>query len=155
MQAVPKPIISVLLVDDDEEDILLFREALNEIDPKIKLTATTQSKQIVALLKDCSPDLIFLDINLPKANGFDCLKEIKDSNAHCRIPIVMYSSSSYVKDINTAYGLGANLFLEKLSNLEELKEALCNILQMAWHYPDLITYAFYRDGKYSSYNRLN
>ena len=72
------------------------------------------------------PDVIFLDINMPIMNGWECLKKLKDHSAYRAIPAVMYSTSSAKKDIDLAYRLGALLFLTKPEDFREL----CKILQI-------------------------
>jgi CheY-like chemotaxis protein len=70
------------------------------------------------------PDVIFLDINMPIMNGWECLKKLKSNSTYQSIPIFMYSTSSAKKDIDMAYGLGAMLFLTKPEDFRELSQIL-------------------------------
>lgn len=71
-----------------------------------------------------TPDIIFLEVNMPLMNGWECLKKLKDSSNFKNIPIVMYSTSSTKKDVEMAYSLGAMLFLKKPENFSELSKIL-------------------------------
>jgi len=85
--------MTVLLVDDDADEIFLFQEALREIGTNIRLVTTDGSKFCFDMLENIIPDLIFLDVNMPKVSGKDCLKVIKNNNKLSHIPVIMYSTS--------------------------------------------------------------
>lgn len=138
----------ILLIDDDDDDCYVFRMLVGEIDETIEVVTAYEGDRVVALLDQHRPDLVFLDINLPKVNGHDCVRIIKGCSRHQQIPVVMYSSSAYSQDINLSYGLGATLYFTKSGNLSELRQSLQQILQMDWHEPGAITPHFYRNGKY-------
>ena len=148
MQVLKAPIEKILLIDDDLEDCAVFAEALKEAAPAAGFHAINRCVQLAFALQTFKPHLIFLDINLPVVNGFDCLKELKENADHSKIPIVMYSSSQNPKEINIAYGLGATLYFKKPTKFSELVSSLENILDMAWHDPDGITPSYFIDGKY-------
>ena len=138
----------ILLIDDDHDDCVLFEAALSEVSSSIKVDALNVCEEVLQALDNCGPDVIFLDINLPKVNGFKCLKEIQSSAQHCRIPIIMYSSSNNPKEVNIAYGYGATLFFKKPTRYLELVESLKSILLMDWNTPDVIKQQYFREGKY-------
>ncbi|SEP35940.1 Response regulator receiver domain-containing protein [Niastella yeongjuensis] len=69
-------------------------------------------------------DVIFLDINMPKIDGWECLKQLKNNPDYNSIPVIIYSTSSAKKDIETAYNLGAQLFLSKPEDFRELTKIL-------------------------------
>src|SRR4051794_29242611 len=86
----------VLLADDDEDDCLLFKDALDELTLPVKLTITNNGEQLMQLLGDPNaalPDIVFLDLNMPRKNGFECLTEIKESERLKQLPIVIFSTS--------------------------------------------------------------
>ena len=128
----------ILLIDDDQDDCALFKAALSEVSSSISVNALNGCEEVLRALDNCGPDVIFLDINLPKVNGFKCLKQIQDSAKHCRIPIIMYSSSNNPKEVNIAYGYGASLFFKKPTRYLELVESLKSILLMDWNLPAYI-----------------
>jgi CheY-like chemotaxis protein len=115
-----------LLADDDADDWDLFCEALATIDPVIKCITVENGHQLFDLLLTGTerPDVIFLDINMPVMNGWDCLKKLKDNPGLKTIPTIIYSTSSARQDVEKAYSLGALAFLSKPENFQELAEIL-------------------------------
>ena len=114
-----------LLADDDMDDTLLFCEALETVDETVTCYCATHGQEALEILaKEKLPDLIFLDINMPRMNGWECLKRIKQNTAYANIPILVYSTSSHPKDINTALDLGALCFFSKPNNFDDLKNIL-------------------------------
>src|SRR5688572_18871960 len=93
--------IKILLIDDDSDDRLLFREAFQDVSPEsICVTESDASKALADLFNPAiqNPDIIFLDINMPKISGWDCLDKIKAQPLTKKIPVIMYSTSSHEKD---------------------------------------------------------
>lgn len=126
---------NVYLADDDVDDVEFFQEALADVCDN---AAFASGKNGMELLKKLLypelpvPDLIFLDINMPLMNGLECLNEIK-SHLHLKdIPVVMYSTSASETTIETAYNLGASLFIEKPSDYNVLKSILHPIVNRDW-----------------------
>ncbi|HYH14941.1 MAG TPA: response regulator [Flavisolibacter sp.] len=151
MQNIKASINSILLIDDDYDDCFVFETILKEVSSTVKLTCLNTCETILQSLDGCQPDLIFLDINMPKIDGFTCLQKIQESATYCRIPIIMYSSSNSTKEVIKAYGYGATLFFSKPTNYIALKESLKNILIMDWNNPSVIKEQFFKNGKYTTY----
>jgi CheY-like chemotaxis protein len=141
----------VLMIDDDEDDCMVFKMALAETDKDVKFIFLNSCDGMVATIQETSPDLIFLDINLPRVNGLECLDLIKQSPNNKKIPVVMYSSSELPKDLAAAYEKGASLYFRKPNNIADLIEALTDILQMSWHSPETIKAQYYKNGRYFVY----
>jgi CheY-like chemotaxis protein len=115
-----------LIADDDADDAGLFCEALCQIANSMKCFKVENGREVFDFLSDSEtgkPDIIFLDINMPIMNGWECLKKLKDSDFKT-IPTIMYSTSSAKTDIALAYSLGAALFLTKPEDFEELRKIL-------------------------------
>lgn len=147
-----KPYIKkVLLVDDDEDDYVLFRLALSELEFDIEFKWENSCDHVIHELANWNPDLVFLDINLPRTTGFECLQFIQKAAEYKRIPVVMYSCSELPKDLQHSYELGACLFFRKPSNMFQLTAALRDILQMNWGSPELVKEKFYSDGRCYEY----
>ncbi len=132
--------IHILLVEDNEGDVILTKEALEEtkvlysidvaIDGDIAIDILNKTGEFI----NCkTPDLIFLDINLPKKNGHEVLKFIKSTNRLKHIPVVMLTTSSYEKDINQAYQNYANCFITKCVEMDEFIDAVAKIINF-WVY---------------------
>lgn len=151
MNLIKQPIRTLLLIDDDKDDCALFKEALNEVDPTIQLVSLNTAEVLHSVISDVNPDLIFLDVNMPKVNGFECLKMLYESVTKFRIPIVMYSSTGNAKEINIAYALGATLYLQKPSGYTKLVESIKGIMNLSWDTPAEIKQQFFQAGKYSSF----
>ena len=129
-----------LLADDDVDDVILFCEALREIDPSIQCYTAHDGKAALDLLDGGLthlPDIIFLDINMPRMNGWQCLVKLKDSEKYQGIPVLMYSTSTNQKDADMAVDLGALCFFSKPNEFNELKKVLEVIAANLG--PDLLT----------------
>ena|SRR5688500_9692003 len=121
--------MTILNVDDDLEDIEIFCDAVREIDPSIIcLVAKSADEALQILNSDMElPAYIFLDINMPKVDGNECLKEIKKDRRLNQIPVIMYSTYSRKADIETYRSLDAGFLIKQNSYYElvaELKKVL-------------------------------
>ena len=121
--------MTILNVDDDHEDIEIFCEAVREIDPSIIcLVARSAEEALDILNSDIElPRYIFLDINMPKVDGNECLKEIKKDKRLSQIPVIMYSTYTRKSDIDIYRQLNA-AFLTKQNSYTELVKELKRVL---------------------------
>lgn len=126
--------IHILLVEDNEGDILLTTEALEEGKIINKVSVVKDGKQAIDFLnlkepfqEATMPNLILLDINLPKKNGHEVLQYIKGSKTFRHIPIIMLTTSSSEKDIMEAYNHYANCFITKPVDVNEFMKAVAKI----------------------------
>jgi CheY-like chemotaxis protein len=106
--------MTILLVDDDPDDIEIFNDAIKEIDQSITLiTAYNGAAALQILSSDIleKPDHIFLDINMPLMNGMECLEKIRNEE-RLSIPVTIYSTSRHFSEYNRSVQLGAD-FLQK------------------------------------------
>jgi len=116
-----KKTVSILLVEDNPADVLLTMEALKEGDISYELNVVNDGADAIAYLRrkgkyaDVAPppDIILLDINLPKKNGFEVLSEIKEDQRLKSIPVIILTTSSAKQDIRRAYDLHANCYIVK------------------------------------------
>lgn len=139
---------SILLVDDDQDDCELFGEALHEFAPNIKLSCLTNNDQLVAYIQNVNPQLIFLDVNMPRKNGYECLEEIRQLPAFGQIPVIMYSNTGRPQDIDSAYKNGATLFLRKPPTYSGLVTSLQEIIEKEWSKPAQVTAQYFLNGRY-------
>lgn len=119
------------LADDDPDDASLFQEALLEIDPAIVVERAANGLELLDKMKSRdfhTPDIIFLDINMPEMNGWECLSELKNDQHLKAIPVVMYSTSSNVYDKTKATKLGAVFFYTKPDTFQDLKKFLAQLI---------------------------
>lgn len=112
--------IHILLVEDNEGDILLTEEALEEANMSILLSVAKDGKDAIDFVSQQGkragvylPDLLLLDINLPKKNGHEVLKYIKGNADLRHIPVIMLTTSSSERDINSSYNNYANCYITK------------------------------------------
>lgn len=112
--------IRILLVEDNPGDVRLTQEALQEFKTPCSLQIATDGENAIECLrksakngKQSLPDIILLDLNLPKMNGHEVLEEVKTNPLYKTIPIIVLSASKSQEDINRAYGLGANAYIAK------------------------------------------
>lgn len=113
------------LADDDQDDTDLFHEALRNIDKSIELYSAQNGKEVLKkLTQQAAPEIIFLDINMPEMNGWDCLVTLKKNHELKDIPVVMFSTSSASINGKKAIEAGALGFLEKPSSYIKLKDFL-------------------------------
>ena len=123
--------LNVLLVEDNPGDVRLMREALRDGGAAKNLNAVENGEEAIAYLRRESPfadvpkpDLIFLDLNLPKKDGREVLDEIKGDNNLRRIPVVVLTTSEAERDVCRAYDLHANCYVKKPSDLDEYMEVI-------------------------------
>jgi CheY-like chemotaxis protein len=126
--------VNILLVEDNEGDILLTTEALEAGKIINSINVLRDGKQALDFLKGLTketvndwPDLILLDINLPKKNGHEVLQYIKSSEIIRHIPVIMLTTSSAEKDINQSYHNFANCYITKPVELNEFMNAIATI----------------------------
>ena len=118
--------IEVLLVEDNLGDVRLITEALKDAKIHVHISAVHDGVEALALLRRegnystaVLPDLILLDLNLPRMNGHEVLTKIKQDEVLRRIPVVIVTSSRAERDIATSYDLHANCFVTKPVDLEQ------------------------------------
>jgi CheY-like chemotaxis protein len=119
--------ITVLLVDDDEDDRTIFSDALEAVAPEIICNTVRNGRSALSKLDKQEmqiPDLIILDINMPLMSGWQCLSALKEHRIFKSIPVIMYSTSSHQSDIDKANNLGALCFFTKPADFRELKQSL-------------------------------
>ncbi|WP_426485220.1 response regulator [Flavobacterium sp. 2] len=126
----------IYLADDDADDRELFVDALGEVDPSVVLTQAEDGLQLMEILSTISdpvPEILFLDINMPGKNGFECLEEIRKCEGSLReINIIILSTSNDPADIERALELGATFYAVKPNRFDVLKSFVKEVLQIDW-----------------------
>jgi DNA-binding response OmpR family regulator len=125
----------IMIIDDDDDDRDIFCEAVSTIDSSIGLIQCHEGEEALKILENKNhplPDFIFLDLNMPRINGRQCLERIKKQKHLQDIPIIIYSTSRYERDIKEVIRLGAATFLTKPSRMSELMKAVRLILDREW-----------------------
>lgn len=124
---------NVLLADDDEDDRFLLKSVFDTYWPDCEVRFAVDGVELLETLgqSDRHPDLILLDLNMPRMDGFSALEHIRNSAFTRTIPVVMFTTSSAPDHIHRAYELGANSFVTKPSNYRELVSVLTD-LRTSW-----------------------
>lgn len=120
------------LAEDDTDDAELFAEALAEVAPAIRCNQAANGKILLDKIDSGEfelPDIIFLDVNMPEMNGWTCLTELRKRSDLKTIPVIMYSTSSHLKDKKAAENLGANFFYTKPDSFQQLKAFLLGLIE--------------------------
>ena len=123
---------TIFLAEDDEDDCIIFLTALQELNCRDEIIVSRDGEQLMMNLDKRVPPqpyVLFLDLNMPLKNGFECLKEIKKKEKLKDIPIVVLSTSVEIKDITMAYHLGANYYMPKPNTLSQMVQGIKKILQ--------------------------
>ncbi|MEP7263392.1 MAG: response regulator, partial [Bacteroidota bacterium] len=123
--------VLIFLVDDDEDDREVFLEALHEVNDSFLFVTAEDGEKALKYLSDASnrlPDLIFLDMNMPRLDGRQCLQEIKKSPRLSSIPVVVYSTTKREDDVRETTRLGAVHFLTKPVLFHEITSALSDMI---------------------------
>ena len=118
--------MNIFLADDDEDDRIFNADALAEITSQTDITEFTNGVELMAELHSERPlpDIIFLDLNMPLMDGFECLSDIREIEEFSKIPVVIYSTSFHEKDVEKLREMGATLYLQKPSSYDQLKKLL-------------------------------
>lgn len=121
-----------LLIDDDIDDQEIFSLVLKSVNPSIACIIANDGVEAVSRLaaeENLNPDYIFLDLNMPRMDGKECLQEIKKIDRLKQTPVIIYSTSSEQKDIVETRRLGASDYLEKQSSVADLKKMLAHFFK--------------------------
>lgn len=122
----------ILLADDDPDDRFFFNHAVRELSIPVELTSVNDGEQLIKYLfenSDTLPDVLFLDLNMPRKNGSECLTEIKADEKFRQLPVIIYSTSLHEDLANELYEKGAHFYVRK-SELRELRKVLDYILNL-------------------------
>ena len=132
--------INIIIAEDDEDDYLLISEALKQSDGIDSIHWAKDGEELLSYLDTCEeqgsfqekkPNLIILDLNMPKKDGREALDEIKNHPTRKAIPIIILTTSQADADIYQAYSLGANSFIEKPFKYQDYKVTM-EALQNYW-----------------------
>jgi CheY-like chemotaxis protein len=127
----------VLLADDDEDDRLFFKEAFEEIKLKTSVKLLNDGIELMNYLNQKNiilPHILFLDLNMPRKSGMECLIDIKNIERFKDIVIAIYSTSASEQDIEETFVKGANIYIKKPNDFGTLKKVLEEVITINWQY---------------------
>src|ERR1035437_5559062 len=132
--------LNILLADDDMDDRSFFEKAMKEVAISTNLTTVNDGEHLMKYLADNSeqlPNILFLDLNMPRKNGFECLVEIRENEKLKDLSVVIFSTSSPQDQsyelgmISNLFKLGARVYIRKPSDFKQLKQTINYALAMA------------------------
>ena len=126
--------LNVLLADDDEDDCLIFKEALEDLSVDSCLTTVNNGEQLMRELNartERLPDIIFLDLNMPRKAGFECLREIKQDEKLKFLTVIIYSTSFERDVVDLLYENGAQHYIRKPGDYSQLKKVIFKAIKIA------------------------
>lgn len=132
-----KDYIHIILADDDEDDRMLFTDAFSELRINTKVNTFNDGVELMDYLNapdSVLPNVLFLDLNMPKKNGIECLYEIKKDSRFNDIAIAIFSTSSSEEHIEETFVQGANIYIKKPSDFTTLKKVLSDVVTINWQY---------------------
>lgn len=125
--------LKILLAEDDSDDCYFFKEALKELALPTLLNTVQDGEQLMWQLSIATnelPDVLFLDLNMPRKNGFECLSEIKLNKKLSRLPVIIYSTSFHNTIADILYRNGATFYISKPTNISDLKKTVHQIIKL-------------------------
>jgi len=129
-----KKTMQILLVEDNPGDVRLTKKMFENIQVPLQLNVVGDGVEAMAYLrceppyaKSPRPDLILLDLNMPKKNGCEVLRELRSDETLRPIPVVVLTTSDHDMDVNNAYRLGANSYIAKPTELDAFAKAIASI----------------------------
>lgn len=128
-----KKLFHLLLVEDDEDDVDLLKEALRDNCVSCSIDVIMSGEKVIPHLESTTalPDIIVLDLNLPRMHGKEILKAIKTDDRFKHIPVMIHSTSSLQSDIDDCLALGADKYVNKASTIQGFKQVTEYISQLA------------------------
>ena len=124
---------NIFLADDDEDDQFMFREALKEIRLPTRLVTAHDGEQLMSALRTLDgnlPDVLFLDLNMPRKNGFQCLLEIKEDKKLRELRTIIFTTTSEPAVIQQLFKNGADHYVRKPTEFNELKKIIERVLKI-------------------------
>jgi len=125
---------TLFYAEDDQDDIFLFQSVLNEMNIAHELVVASNGQELIDNLDNPppSPQLVFIDLNMPVKNGLESLEEIRASIEYGKVPIIILSTSSDEEAIERAKELGADMYIVKPTNYGQLRTFLQECLAIDW-----------------------
>ncbi|PAM91614.1 response regulator [Flavobacterium sp. IR1] len=126
--------LTIFYTDDDEDDLSIFTDAVESLTRKIKLETYNGGDKLLNAIYNPppTPNVVFLDLNMPGKNGFDVLAELKDSDKKNNIPIIIFSTSNEPGIIERCRSLGANYFITKPILMRDIIQSIEHALNIDW-----------------------
>jgi|EP00918_Siedleckia_nematoides_P061789 CheY-like chemotaxis protein len=128
--------ISLILAEDDEDDRMFFNDAFNAVKIRHTLTMVEDGDALMEHLSSATelPHVLFIDLFMPGKTGMECLKEIRSDSRYHDVCIAIYSTSAQTSLQEEAFINGANIYIKKPKDFENLKRIISDVVQLSWQY---------------------
>jgi len=126
--------LTIFYTDDDEDDLSIFADAVKSMPIKVQLQTYNGGEKLLNAIYNPppTPHVVFLDLNMPGKNGFDVLKELRQSNKKSDIPVIIFSTSNEPGIIEKCRVLGANYFITKPILMKDIIKSIEHALEIDW-----------------------
>lgn len=128
-----KKILDILLIEDDIDDVDLLKEALDDNDVQYQMEVIMEGDKVYSYLTTVNtlPEIIVMDLNLPKTGGKEILRELKSASSFTQIPIIILTTSSSREDIDYCTSMGISKFITKPATIDGWNSAIHSIISVA------------------------
>lgn len=129
--------LNILLAEDDEDDRFFFKEAIEKVKIKTMLTMVNDGVELMEYLENPAntrPHVVFLDLNMPRKGGIECLQDIRTNKNFNDMTIAIYSTSASDRDIEETFVKGANIYIRKPNDFKILQKVISEVLSVNWQY---------------------
>lgn len=122
--------MNIFYADDDAEDREIFCDVIQQLNLGIRVVLSKDGQEALEILnlQTPPPDFIFLDINMPRVNGIECLVKLKSDDRLKTVPVIIYSTTPDSREVKKMILLGAEEFISKANSFEGLKESIRKVL---------------------------
>lgn len=141
----------IVLADDDRDHTTLFERLIRREYPDVRISFVNDGEQLIHFLHINKVDLLFLDLNMPCKNGYECLTEIRKDASLKDLPIIVYSSSAQMSDIQKSFLHRADFYLVKPFRTDHLNTALKAILSVNWKEDPFIRNHYFINNRFVPY----
>ncbi|WPR74147.1 response regulator [Algoriphagus sp. NG3] len=126
--------LTIFYTDDDIDDLEFFKTVVNMITEDYTVVTHMDGKQLLHALENPPPHphLLFLDINMPGMSGIEILQQVRNSEKHAGLPIIMFSTTQDEHIIRQTQELGANYYVPKAESFKQLRKSIQHTLQINW-----------------------
>ncbi len=126
--------LTIFYADDDLDDLEFFKLIIKQIGGNYEVVTHTDGVELMAAINNPPPTpyLVFLDINMPKMNGLEVLKKLRESDKFKKLPVIMLSTTKDGPYVQQSLALGANYYVPKSSRFDELKRSIQHSLKINW-----------------------
>lgn len=125
---------NIILAEDDEDDLFLFQQALDNLFPDSNFIHAKDGEELMSILpvNVSKETILFLDINMPRKNGLECLEELRTQGLYTDLPVIIISTHKDTEIMKRAYSIGANFYMAKAVDFSKFTREIKTIISTQW-----------------------